>query len=283
MTLPYDGRSGVAPAYQPGALSPEEFQDEYVEAIVKTFMRHVPKPGVPEGLAPEDARRFHGNLLKHFSFFAWVFPSWLMSISSRCPYQDVRAEVIKDCVDEEVGDPDADGACHIEVLYQEAEACGVSREEIFATEPNPEIMAGLLALDDLARNLHWVASFAATGALEIINSEPAFEVRTRLVGEQGSQDFADNMGGVAFHERLGLPEGALKFLALHSYKDRFHGGGELRLVVKYANTRELQREAIWAGEQSLRAMGVMQRAIVREAYASIGIAPDEQFLAQALV
>ena len=113
MTTPYDGRSRPTPTYEPGALPPEQFEEAFCEALVSTILEIGPAPRWPDGLSVEQARIYHGTYLKYMSFFAWKFPSWLMSVASLCPYQDVRREIIKDCVDEEVGDPDAGAACII--------------------------------------------------------------------------------------------------------------------------------------------------------------------------
>jgi pyrroloquinoline quinone (PQQ) biosynthesis protein C len=168
----------------------------------------------------------------------------------------VRAEIIKDCVDEEVGDPEAGGRCHIDVLYEEAEAVGMKRQEIFDAVPTPPITACLHAWENLARSQHWVPAFAAIAGLEIIHSEPAIEARARLTSAEAANAYAEELGGTSFNDKLGVKAGDLVFLALHSHKDRFHGGGELSMLVKYANTRELQEESIWAARTSLEISAV---------------------------
>ncbi len=272
MTMPYDGRPRLAPERNdPTALSPEEFETDFCEALVSTLMATGIKPGPPAGLDHEKARLWHGTYLQYMSFFAWKFPSWLMSIASLCPYQDVRTEIIKDCVDEEVGDVDADGSCHIDVLYEEAAVCGVSREEILATEPTPPMIACILAWENMTRTLGWLPGFAAIAGLEIVNSEAAIKVRERFTSAAQVEQMAQDMGGQAFNEKLGLEQSQLKFLALHSYKDRFHGGGELRLLLKYANTRALQQEAVWAATTSAKIYGVHGLEVRRLADLAIGL------------
>lgn len=273
MTMPYDGRSRPTPVYEQGALPPKEFETEFCEALVGTMLKLSPGPKMPDGISPEAARRYHGTYLKYMSFFAWKFPSWLMSIGSLCPYQDVRAEIIKDCYDEEVGDPDAGGLAHIELLYDEAEQCGVSRQEIYDTEPTQAILACINAWENLTRTLGWLPGFAAISGLEITQSEPAVRVRERMTGVEAAAQFTKDLGGSSFHEKLGLPDGSLKFFSLHSYKDRFHGGGELAMVVKYAHTRALQMEAMWAVRASLKIMGVHGHEVRRLAAEAAGVAP----------
>jgi pyrroloquinoline quinone (PQQ) biosynthesis protein C len=274
MTMPYDGRSRPTPVYDAGALPPDEFELKFCEALIGAILEIGPSPAMPEGITPEEARLYHATYLKYMSFFAWKFPSWLMAIASLCPYQDVRREIIKDCVDEEVGDPDADGRPHIELLYDEAEQCGISRQEIFDCEPTGPILSSLHAFENMARTLGWLPGFAAIGGLEISQSEPAIKVRERMTGADAAAKFAQHLGGTTFHERLGMPEGSLKFFSLHSYKDRFHGVGELRLLVKYAHTRQLQDEAIWAVKASIKIMSVHGHEVRRLASAAIGRLPE---------
>jgi pyrroloquinoline quinone (PQQ) biosynthesis protein C len=256
MTMPYDGRCHPTPTYEPGTLSPDEFETAFCEALVATILEIGPAPRWPEGLSVEQARIYHGNYLKYMSFFAWKFPSWLMSVASLCPYQDVRREIIKDCVDEEVGDPDAGGRPHIELLYDEAETCGVSRQEIFATKAPPAILACINAWENLTRTLGWLPGYAAIGGLEITQSEPAIKARERMTSPEDAAQFGRHLSGATLPERLDLPEDALMFHSLHSYKDRYHGGGELAMIVKYANTRSLQEEAMWAVRSSLEIMAI---------------------------
>jgi pyrroloquinoline quinone (PQQ) biosynthesis protein C len=270
--MPYDGRSRPTPVYEPGALPPLEFENEFCETLMRTVLENAP-PGsrMPDGMTPQQARVHHGTYLKYMSFFAWKFPSWLMSVASLCPYQDVRKEIIKDCVDEEVGDPDAGGRCHIDLLYDEAEVCGVSRQEIFETEPTPVILACINAWENFTRTMSWLGGYAAIGGLEITQSEPAFRARERISGIEATKKYTEEFGGIAFHERLGLPDGSLKFLALHLYKDRFHGGGELALLVKYANTRSLQKEALWAARATIQILSMHLAEIRRLASEAAGV------------
>jgi pyrroloquinoline-quinone synthase len=226
--------------------------------------------GLPAGLTPEAARRYHGTFLKYMSFFAWKFPSWLMSVASLCPYQDVRKLAIGDCSDEEVGDPEADDMAHIDLLYEEAEECGISREEIFNTEPTAPILTAIHAWENLTRTLGWLPGFAAIGGLEILQSEPAIRARQRLLGPEAT-DLAKDLGGSSFHEKLGLPDGSLKFLAHHSYKDQFHGGGELSIIVKYATTPQLQQECLWAVRASRQIASVHWSEVRRLAAVAAGV------------
>ncbi|MBX7430519.1 iron-containing redox enzyme family protein [Mycobacterium sp. Y57] len=266
--LPYDGRSRRVPDWT-SDVSPDKFEDLLVETVVTAAMASIKKPFViPDHYTQAQARLYHGTSLKYFSFFAWRFPSWLLEVASRCPYQDVRRELIEDCVDEEVGDEDAGGRCHVDVLYEEAEACGISREEIATTAPSPLIQTCVLALDDLARTLSWEASFAAIAGLEITNSKPAVELRAKLATPE---QLANAQAAIAssLPERLGIAGENLLFNALHAYKDQFHGGGELELLVKYATDPHTQNEMLWAARTGVETFGLMLSEIDRLALETV--------------
>jgi pyrroloquinoline quinone (PQQ) biosynthesis protein C len=265
--MPYDGRDRRAPEWT-GGMKPDQFQDALVRTVIDTTFATMQPPVIPAEYSPAQARRYHAVWLQHFSFFAWRFPSWLMEIASRCPYQDVRRGVIEDCVDEEVGDLDADGRCHIDVLYEEAEACGLTRDEIAATEPPPIIQTCILALDNLARSFPWEVSFAAIGSLEIISAKPAVEYRNSVLGPELNAAMDEAMSA-SLPERLGIPAENMLFAALHSYKDQFHGGGELALLVKYATDARIQNEMLWAARMSLQAFGMMVGEVRRLAIVAV--------------
>ena len=152
------------------ALPPDEYEARFLQVqadTVRAFRNHPPIPD--EVLNDRDtARRYFGVWQMNHSFFAKMFPSYLMNIAAKCPYQDVRREILHDCWDEEVSDPDADGMCHIEVLYYDSGQLGITREEAEAFEPTPIFMACMHALDNLSRTLTWQGGYAAVGGLESI-------------------------------------------------------------------------------------------------------------------
>jgi len=258
---PYDGRDRSAPAWT-GGDTPEVFEARLVETVVTTMMKHWVPAAIPDHYDQAQARVYHATWLQHFSFFAWRFPSWLLEIAARCPYQDVRREIIEDCVDEEVGDVDAGGRCHVDVLYEEAEACGLSREVIAATEPTPLVQACVLALDDLARTLSWEASFAAIAGLEIMQSKPAVEFRNTMMTDE-QRAAAEALSSTSLPERLGIASENLLFNALHAFKDQFHGGGELVLLVKYGTDARVQSEMLWAAKTAVQTFALMNADIKR--------------------
>ncbi len=270
--LPYDGRDRGVPKWT-SDISPEEFQAQLVETIVVTAAKYMKRPfAIPEHYDQTQARLYHATAMKYFSFFAWRFPSWLLEVASRCPYQDVRREIIQDCVDEEVGDEDANGRCHVDVLYEEVEACGITREEVAATPPSPLIQACVLALDDLARTLPWEAAYAAIAGLEIMNSKPAIELRAKMMTPEQLAAATAAMSS-SLPERLGIPGEDLLFAALHQYKDQFHGGGELELLSKYGADPHTQEQMLWGARVGFETFALMVNEIDRLALETVEGAP----------
>ena len=231
----------------------------------------------PEGLDETQGRLYHATYLANFSFFAWGFPTWLQNIASRCPYQDVRATLIEDCVDEEVGDVDAGGRCHVDVLYDEAEACGIPREQIAKIEATPILKTAINGLENLSRSLRWESSFAAVAGLEMGQSAPAVEMRNELMMQvlTPEQIAASRSGRDAdsLAKRTGLRPDQLQFAALHEYKDQIHGGGELALILKYGVSLEIQEEMLWAAQAACEMYSVMRMEVDRLARAAVGLEP----------
>ena len=257
-------------------MSEQEFSERIIETVVRTRLEMDANYPFPD-LDQAQARVFHATHLGYFSFFAWEFPSWLMSIASRCPYQDVRAEIIEDCVDEEVGDIDAGGRCHIDVLYDEVEVCGMSRDEVCALEASPVLAAAINGLDTLARNYSWEIGYAAMSALEMGSTTQAVELRNKILAETMTEEEIAHTRSAresnSLSARTGLPPEQLAFAALHAYKDQFHGGGGLALLVKYGVTRQIQDDMLWAIKRSIQTFMVMREETDRLARAAVGLGP----------
>jgi hypothetical protein len=117
--------------------------------------------------------------------------------------------------------------------------------------------------------LSWQASFAAIAALEIINSKPAVEMRISLMSEEEQAAAAAAISS-SLPERLGIPGESLLFNALHAYKDQFHGGGELELLVKYGTDTRTQAEMLWAAKTAVQTFGIMYTEIQRLAAEAAG-------------
>jgi len=280
MAWPTDGRGRGVPPRSADAMSEEEFKERLIDTVVRTRLAMDAGYAFPTELDQAQGRLYHATFLQHFSYFAWKFPSWLMEVASRCPYQDVRRTVIEDCVDEEVADVDADGRCHIDVLYEEAEACGLPREEIAATQATPIVLACVHALENFSRTLSWQGGFAALSALEIGSTKEAVTLRKQLLSETQLASGLSGRDSASLSERTGVPAEKLVFAAIHAYKDQFHGGGELKLLLKYGTTREVQEEMLWGTKASIEVFCAMREEIDRIARTTVGLPPRERIVVQ---
>ena len=258
----------------PDALAPKEYEDKFLQAVADSFRAfqkdHIDIP-LPEEVLKDTkvARRFFGIQRMLHSFFAKMFPSYLMNVAARCPYQDVRREILKDCWDEEVSDPDAQGMCHIEVLHRDVGLLGISHEEVENFEPTPVLMACTHALDNLSRTLPWEGGYAAIGGLESARIAVA---RGYLDRDEDSVTARER--GKTLEELCGLPKGALMSGPLHAKKDLIHGGDVLHILKKYCTTREMQELTFWAVKNARSIRVITQREQRRLALAAIGLPAD---------
>lgn len=276
---PIDGRGRGLPARSTDAWSEQDFSERIIDTVVRARLNMDAGYPFPE-LDQEKGRLYHGTFLANFSFFAWSFPSWLMAIADRCPYQDVRRTIIEDCVDEEVGDIDAGGRCHIDVLYDEVEACGIPREVVASMETSPIVIACIHGLENLARSFSWEVSFAAMSALELGSTQQSVELRQKIMSETLTEEQIaagrTTRDSQSLADRTGLPPEQLAFAALHAYKDQFHGGGELALLTKYGNTLEKQQEMLWAIRTSIQIFVTMREGLEVLARQAVGLPVGER-------
>lgn len=258
------------PATAEAPLSPDEYEHEFLQAIAEAVRSFQPSADpLPEVVLTDRAkakRYFAVEGMTH-SFFAKVFPSCLMHVASKCPYSDVRREIIEDCYCEEVTDPDARGMCHVEVLYHDAELLGLPREEVEAFEPSPIVTACVHTLDNLTKTLPWEGGYAATGGLEALQVAIAR-------GYLAREEYFSSYQHAEIERICGLPEGALLNQRLHAMKDQLHGGGALAILRKYVTTRETQELTFWAVKLSRQLRVITQREQRRLARAAIGLPAD---------
>lgn len=256
----------------PDAFSPDEYEHKFLQAIADSFRAfrtdHVRLPDIV--LKDQKvARRFFGIERMLHSLFAKQFPSYLMNVAASCPYQDVRQDILKDCWDEEVADPDAQGQSHIEVLYGDVAAMGIPQEEVENFEPTPVLMACMHALDNLTRTLPWQGGYAAMGGLEAARVAVA-----RGYMRKDEDAIAASYGGQSIEALCGIPEGSIKLWRLHASKDLTHGEDCLKVLKKYCTTREMQELTFWAVKTARSLRVVTNREQRRIATAAIGLPAD---------
>ena len=254
-------------------LAAEELETAILDTAIQVNKDYPWRFPLPEGLDTKASRKYESTLKRYFEYFSRKFPSMLMNVASRCPHIEVRQDIIKDCLDEEIYDPDTakftstppEGISHREVTYRDCEKLGVSREEVDSTEPTPIIFSCVHALDNLTRLLPWQAAYMAAAVTEL-HSHPYIKA---AIGGRISRD----RGAL---ERLGLREGDLVGGPLHEMKDKAHGGAELRMITKYSDTPEMQQLVIDSAKQGLTIFTIMRREIHRVGLSAVGL-PTEGF------
>jgi len=249
-------------------LSPEELERAILETAVQVQREHPRFFPLPDGVDVAGACKYEGTLKRYFEYFSRKFPSMLLNVASRCPHLEVRQEILRDCYDEEVADPDTakftavppGGISHREVLYRDCEKLGVSREEVDNTEPTPIIFACVHALDNMSRLLPWQAAYTALAVTEL-HSHP--EVRAATGGSVARDRVS--------LQKLGLKEGDLVGGPLHAMKDQLHGGREIKLVVRYSTALEMQQQVLESARRGLQVFNIMRREIHRVGLLAVGL------------
>ncbi|HLY65787.1 MAG TPA: hypothetical protein VKU60_09660 [Chloroflexota bacterium] len=252
------------------ALSPDDYEHRFLETIADAVRSlQAPQAIVPDDLLndPQRLMRYFGVEAVTHSFFAKMFPSYLMNVAAKCPFQDVRREIIEDCYCEEVNDPDAGDISHIDVLYRDGETLGISREEAEGMQPSLVMMLCMHTLDNLSKILPWQAGYATTGGLEAIQIAIKRGYLTR-------EEFSGRYPPAEIERLCQLPDGSLRNLRLHAMKDQQHGSGVLTILRKYATNREIQEMTFWAVKLARQIRVLTWREQRRLARAAVGLPYD---------
>src|SRR3981081_3245385 len=109
------------------------------------------------------------HLLKHPFYLAWTrgelskealtdyaqqyyhhvaaFPTYLSAVHAKCDDQPTRKQILSNLIDEEAGDPN-----HPELWLQFAESLGTTRDEVRATQQQPETTTLIETFRDVCAN-----------------------------------------------------------------------------------------------------------------------------------
>ena len=137
-----------------------------------------------------------------------AFPTYLSAVHAKCEDQPTRKQLLANLIDEEAGDPN-----HPELWLQFAESLGTSREEVRATEKQPETAA----LIDTFRS---VCGNGATA--EGLAGLYAYESQIPAVCES-------KIDGLKKHYGFDKPEG-YEYFSVHIEADREHAAAEREML-----------------------------------------------------
>jgi pyrroloquinoline-quinone synthase len=208
--------------------SAEEFKKQ-VKAIVDG--RHcVQHPLVKAWAAGELPKEVLGRWAQehyHFTKDLWAF---LAATYANCPPADARAAILEN-LSEEIDPSDP----HVNILLGFAQACGISPDEIKASQPLPTTWGLKDWLTRISTRNPWIES--AAGMHIGMESQMPTMAATIIP---------------ALRDKYGMSEQDIRFFTLHHEAEQEHGGRIYDLVGKYASTPETQeavKQAVREGTQ----------------------------------
>lgn len=142
-----------------------------------------------------------------------AFPTYLSAVHARCEDQPTRKQILANLIDEEAGDPN-----HPELWLQFAEALGTTREEVRATEKQPETAA---LIDTFRAVCDEGASAEGLAALY------AYESQIPAVSES-------KIDGLKKHYGFTEPN-SYEYFSVHIEADREHAAAEREMLAQQVN------------------------------------------------
>jgi hypothetical protein len=152
---------------------------------------------------------------------------------------EVKRVIWKHEEDELISDPRG-GADHRSLLFREAEALGLSQEEVENLEINPGVLTAFYAWLYVAKNNHWLAAIAASHILERRNDTSVVKCATSPMRRKKK-----------FVEELGVKEELLISTNVHTVADVDHTKMIEEVFEKYVNTEESFTLALTGAQDSL--------------------------------
>lgn len=137
-----------------------------------------------------------------------AFPTYLSAVHAKCDDQPTRKQILSNLIDEEAGEPN-----HPELWLRFAESLGVSREEVRATEKEPETEA----LIDTFRSV--CSSGTTANGLAALY---AYESQIPAVSES-------KIDGLKKHYGFNDPA-AYEYFSVHVEADREHSVAEREML-----------------------------------------------------
>lgn len=174
-------------------------------------------------LTREDFARWAEN---HYHYVG-PFAEYLGYIYANAPHSalDAKDFLLQNMYEEELAD-----IRHTDLLIRFAEACGTTRERVTDPANCSPVTRGLQAYCyATAMRRHWVV---ATAAL--------------VVGLESQVPDIYRRQYPALIEKYGFTEDEAEFFELHISSDEVHGERGYQIVLKYADTPELQQECLQA-------------------------------------
>jgi len=152
---------------------------------------------------------------------------------------DVKRVIWKHEEDELISDPRG-GADHRSLLFTEAEALGLSQEEVENFELNPGVLTAFYAWLYVAKNRHWLTALAASHILERRNDTTVVKCATSAMRRKKK-----------FVEELGIKENLLISTNVHTVADVDHTKMMEHVFEEYVNSEKSLDLALRGARDSL--------------------------------
>ncbi|MEY2536560.1 MAG: pyrroloquinoline-quinone synthase [Verrucomicrobiota bacterium] len=146
-----------------------------------------------------------------------AFPTYLSAVHSTCEDQVARKQILSNLIDEEAGEPN-----HPELWLQFAESLGLSRDQVRATERQPETAVLIDTFRDVCGKSATADGLAALYAYE---SQIPSVSESKIDGLKKHYGFNDSKG--------------YEYFSVHVEADREHSAAERAMLEKYVTEGNL--------------------------------------------
>jgi len=205
----------------------------------RSLLRHPFYQAWQQGALSLDALRGYACQYYHHVL---AFPTYVSGAHANCDDLADRQELLENLIEEEQGENN-----HPELWLRFAEALGLEREEVTASEPLPETTTLIQTYRRLTKDGPFVGGVAALYAYE--SQVPAVA--------------ATKMDGLKRFYGIDGPRG-LKFFVVHKSLDVEHAKVTRDLVAKYAQGEEAGQTAKGAVDESTGALWGFLDGVCRE-------------------
>ncbi len=214
--------------------------DEWKNWLAKTVREVMAAPEFDRYFAVKLSRPRAAMMLTQHGLFSRHRRDCWAYLSANCPELSIKQKILRHEYEEVIKDDYTDRG-HLELVIRQAEAIGMTPEEVNAVEPLPITRACLYAWAWMTREKNWVEGMAALTVTEWSNDD-------RLLADLG--------GGHAtrsarrWMEDLGLTWKQMPNYKVHSQADEEHGRMFLADLENFA-TGEREARAMQAVRESL--------------------------------
>lgn len=147
-----------------------------------------------------------------------AFPTYLSAVHAKCDDQPTRKQILSNLIDEEAGTPN-----HPELWLRFAESLDTSRDEVHATEKQPETSALIDTFRDVCGN-----GATANGLAALY----AYESQIPTVSES-------KIDGLKKHYGFENPE-SYEYFSVHVEADREHSAAEREMLREHVSDENAQ-------------------------------------------